>query len=424
MKKIISFLAVSGLSAPAIGGDFIPANNNPVEGQYIVVLKDDSIKFRAEREQVSERHARKLVLDELGKRHKANRMREFEAALQGGVVNLSEAEAKKLANDPSVAFVEQDAVVQFIEPRIKGSVNALSVATQFGVPSWGLSRIDQRNLPLDSNYNYDYTGKGVTAYVIDTGIYYQHSDFGIRASVGFDALGGNGVDCNGHGTHVAGTIGSSTYGVAKEVNLVGVRVLDCTGSGTWSGVINGIAWVTANAKKPAVANMSLGGGANTALDQAVKSSIASGVTYVVAAGNESRNPCSTTTSGGSPARVAQAITVGATGSYIINPNGTASIKSYDERANYSNYGSCLDIFAPGTFITSTWNTSNVSTNTISGTSMATPHVTGVIALYLQTQPLATPSALTAALKQNATASKLTSIGSGSPNALLYSLPKI
>jgi subtilisin family serine protease len=222
---------------------------------------------------------------------------------------------------------------------------------------------------------------------------------------GFDAVGsgGNAADCNGHGTHVAGTVGGTTFGVAKNVRLVAVRVLDCSGAGSLSGVIAGVDWVTANHVSPAVANMSLGGGSSTALDTAVRNSIGSGVTYVLAAGNSSADAC-----GSSPARVAEAITVGA-------------VTSSDARATYSNYGACLDLFAPGSSITSAWHTGPTATNTISGTSMASPHVTGVAALYLQLNPAARPDAVANAIVGSVTSGKVTSPGAGSPNRLLYSL---
>ena len=275
-------------------------------------------------------------------------------------------------------------------------------ATETGA-TWGIDRIDQRNLPLSGTYTYTHTGAGVTAYIIDTGINTTHNEFGGRASVGYDAIGDgrNGIDCNGHGTHVSGTVGGATYGVAKGVTLKAVRVLDCTGSGTNSGVIAGVDWVTSHHSGPSVANMSLGGGASTALDNAVSNSIASGVTYGIAAGNSNRNACNY-----SPARTATAITVGAT-------------TSTDARASYSNYGSCLDIFAPGSSITSSWIGSNTATNTISGTSMATPHVVGVAAQYLQSNPTASAATVRNALVANGTTGKVTSAGRNSPNVLLF-----
>ncbi len=254
-----------------------------------------------------------------------------------------------------------------------------------------------------SHYVYNFTGSGVRAYVIDTGILTSHRQFGSRASAVYDAFGGNGQDCNGHGTHVAGTIGGSTYGVAKSARLRAVRVLDCGGSGPTSGVIAGVEWVTANHIKPAVANMSLGGGASTSLDMAVNNSINAGVTYAVAAGNENQNACNV-----SPARVGNALTVGST-------------TSSDARSSFSNFGTCVDLFAPGSSITSAWSTSTTATRTISGTSMASPHVAGVAALYLQSDTGASPATVRDAIIDAATTDRLSGIGSGSPNRLLYSL---
>ena len=323
-------------------------------------------------------------------RHGARARHVFRHALRGYAADLSEAQVARLRADPDVTLVEPDLPMEAIDTQ--------SSAT------WGLDRVDQRNLPLSGTYSYDGTAPSVTAYVIDTGIRTDHTQFGGRASKGFDAFGGSGEDCNGHGTHVAGTIGGATHGVAKQVKLVAVRVLNCRGSGTTSGVIAGVDWVTANATKPAVANMSLGGGASSALDQAVTSSISSGITYAVAAGNSSANACSY-----SPARAAAALTVGAT-------------TSSDARASYSNYGSCLDLFAPGSSITSAWSTSTTATNTISGTSMASPHVAGVAALVLDDQGGLAPAQVGSAITGAATTGKVSSAGSGSPNRLLYSDP--
>ena len=271
--------------------------------------------------------------------------------------------------------------------------------------TWGLDRIDQRDLPLNNTYNYNQTGQAVHAYIIDTGMRATHQQFTGRVGNGADFVGdGQGTnDCHGHGTHVAGTTGGTTYGVAKLVTLHAVRVLNCQGSGTNSGVIAGVDWVTANHGSPAVANMSLGGGISTALDSAVNNSVNSGVSYAVAAGNSNANACNS-----SPARAPAANTVGST-------------TSTDARSSFSNFGTCLDIFAPGSSITSAWNTSDTATNTISGTSMASPHVAGAIALYLQTNPGASPSTVTNALIANSTLNHVTNAGSGSPNRLLYSL---
>jgi len=319
--------------------------------------------------------------------------RVFGTALRGFTVKLSEGQAKRLAANPAVEYVEQDQVFHVD-------------TTQTNPPSWGLDRIDQANLPLSSSYNYTSTGAGVTAYVIDTGVRISHSTFGGRASNGYDFVDNDAIaqDGNGHGTHVAGTIAGSQYGVAKGAKIVGVRVLDNTGQGTTAGVVAGIDWVTANAVKPAVANMSLGGGVSTTIDAAVRRSIASGVTYAVAAGNSNLNANTS-----SPARVTEAITVGAT-------------ERTDARASYSNFGTVLDLFAPGSGITSSWNTSDTATNTISGTSMATPHVVGAVARYLQNHTTATPAQVSAALVAAATPNKVTNPGSGSPNRLLFLAP--
>ncbi|MFJ4778608.1 S8 family peptidase [Streptomyces sp. NPDC088762] len=353
-----------------------------VAGSYIVTLNDSAARSTADSGKA------------LAKRYGAKIDRVYSAALNGYSVEVSEAQARKLAADPAVKSVVQNRVF---------TVDAAD-GTQPSPPSWGLDRIDQRALPLDQSYTYpDKAGEGVTAYIIDTGVRKTHQDFGGRASDGYDAIDNDNTaqDGHGHGTHVAGTVAGGSYGVAKKARIVGVRVLDNNGSGTTAQVVAGIDWVTRNAVKPAVANMSLGGGADSALDTAVRNSIASGITYGVAAGNES-----TDASTKSPARVAEAITVGAT-------------TSTDAKASYSNYGTILDIFAPGSSITSSWGTGDTATNTISGTSMATPHVVGAAALYLSQNPSSTPAQVRDGLVNAATPNVVTGPGSGSPNRLLY-----
>ena len=313
----------------------------------------------------------------------------YTAALNGFAATLNQGQLNALRHNPQVAYVEQDQEV--------------TLSTTQSNATWGLDRIDQRDLPLNSTYTYTPTGAGVRAYIIDTGIRTSHTDFGGRASIAWDGIGDGNQDCNGHGTHVAGTVGSTTYGVAKQVTLIGVRVFACGSSGSTSTIIAGINWVAGNAVRPAVANMSLGGGASSSMDNAVTGLINAGVIAVVAAGNENQNACNV-----SPARLAAAITVGST-------------TSTDARSSFSNYGSCVDLFAPGSSITSTWYTSNTATNSISGTSMASPHVAGVAALYLQGNTSATQSTVANAITSTATTGKVTNAGTGSPNRLLYSL---
>jgi len=297
-------------------------------------------------------------------------------ALNGFAGAISDAARQGLLRDNRVARVEPDGI-------------ATIVTTEANV-TWGLDRVDQRALPLSTTYTYTSTGSGVHAYIIDTGILYSHTEFGGRASSGYDAVdGGSADDCNGHGTHVSGTVGGATYGLAKDVALVGVRVLNCSGSGTWSGVIAGIDWVAANHVGPAVANMSLGGGANSSVDDAVKGMIASGVATAIAAGNGNQGGRAQDACKYSPARVPEAMTIGAT-------------DRTDTKASWSNYGNCVDWFAPGVGITSSWSTSTTATNTISGTSMATPHTAGVAALYLQNNPGASPQQVRDALYNAAT----------------------
>ncbi|HKL89052.1 MAG TPA: S8 family peptidase [Salinibacter sp.] len=353
-----------------------------IPGQYIVVLNDEAVSGK------SKAAVRSVATELLGKSADVKNL--YSTALTGFAArNITEDKAASLEEESRVKYVEQDRTVH-------------AVASQSNA-TWGLDRVDARS-GLDDEYTYDADGSGVNAYILDTGINTSHQEFGSRASVGYDAIGDgqNGQDCNGHGTHVAGTVGGSTYGVAKDVNLIAVRVLDCQGGGSLSGVIDGIDWVTQNHQDPAVANMSLGGGDSQSLDDAVNNSIDAGVTYAVAAGNDDADACNS-----SPAQVADALTVGST-------------TSNDSRSSFSNYGSCVDIFAPGTDITSAWYTSDSATNTISGTSMASPHVAGAVALFLENNTGASPSTAFSKVTDTATQGAISGVN-GSPNLLLYSL---
>ncbi|MEV5439132.1 S8 family peptidase [Streptomyces sp. NPDC052682] len=393
-SKRFRFAALTSAAAAALVGGLtaLPAQAAPAEGTVLAANSPTAVKDsyivtlkKGAGLKASSAAGRDLVEEYGGTVDKT-----FGKALNGYTATLSAAEARRLAADPAVASVEQNQRVR------------LADTTQSSAP-WGLDRIDQTSLPLSGTYTYpDSAGSGVTVYVIDTGVRITHQQISGRASYGYDAVDGDTTasDGNGHGTHVATTVAGSTYGVAKKARIVAVRVLDNSGSGTTAGVIAGIDWVTRNHSGPSVANMSLGGGASASLDTAVRNSIASGVTYAVAAGNSS-----TTASSSSPARVSEAITVGAT-------------TSTDAKASYSNYGSALDIFAPGSSITAGWNTSDTATNTISGTSMATPHVAGAAAVYLAGHTSATPAQVASALVNGATTGKVTSAGSGSPNRLL------
>ena len=392
MKKVFAFLILAGLgvaillSAPPqtqSKNDKLRKNANKIENSYIVVL-DDAV--------IGEKGPNSIapyIASELAGSHRGQLKHVYQNAINGFAVEMSAEDAERLSQDFRVKYVEEDGVVTLD-------------ATQSN-PPWGLDRIDQRNLPLNATYTFNWTGAGVRVYVIDTGIRTAHTQFGGRASNVFDAFGGNGQDCNGHGTHVAGTVGGSTFGVAKSSLPRGVRVLNCSGSGSNSGVIAGVDWVRLNHVAPAVANMSLGGGASSALDTAVNNLHNAGVTIAVAAGNSNANACNS-----SPARAANAITVGST-------------TTTDARSSFSNFGTCLDLFAPGSGILSAWWTSNTATATLSGTSMASPHVAGVAALYKQANPSASSTTIRNAIVNNATTNVVTNPGTGSPNRLLYSL---
>jgi subtilisin family serine protease len=360
-------------STPAQGTIYGANAEGAVAGSYIVMLDK-----KADKQDLAEEYGGKL-------------RRNYSSAINGfSASGLTETEAKRLAADPSVAKVVQNK---------KFSISA----TQDNPPSWGLDRIDQADTAGDGGYTYpDSAGEGVTAYVIDTGVRISHQDFEGRATHGFDAIDNDDSadDGNGHGTHVAGTIAGTSHGVAKKAKIVGIRVLDDSGSGTTEQVVAGIDWVTKNHKGPSVANMSLGGGVDEALDEAVRKAIASGVTFAVAAGNES-----TDASQGSPARVEEAITV-------------ASSTEADQQSDFSNFGDVVDLYAPGSGITSAWSDSDEGTKTISGTSMATPHVVGAAAVYLSAHQDATPEQVTKALLDGATADKISNPSTGTPNKLL------
>ncbi|MHA0041963.1 S8 family peptidase [Deinococcus sp. PEB2-63] len=365
-------------SAPLLG----TSNPEAIPGQYIVVFSDGAAA------DLSSQSASGLITT-LGLDPQGVQVQQvYGAALNGFAAKLSTQNLAKLQADKRVKYIEQDARMHM-------------TATQSGA-TWGLDRIDQRNLPLDSSYTYGSTASGVKAYIIDTGINTAHTNFGGRAIWGTNTTGdGNNSDCQGHGTHVAGTVGSATWGVAKGATLVAVKVLGCDGSGTNSGVIAGVNWaVTNKGTAAAVANMSLGGGASQAVDDAVNTAASKNLIMAVAAGNENQNACNV-----SPARAASAITVGST-------------TNTDARSSFSNFGTCVDLFAPGSNITSTWIGSTTATNTISGTSMATPHVAGAAALLIAAGNTTT-SAVTTAMLNNATSGKVTNAGTGSTTRLLF-----
>ena len=376
-----ALIATLFLTVPFSG--IASAAQDDTEGTYIIVLKS-----------ANDIEGKEKQIAQMGGRTE----KRFTNAINGLTVKIKHKDADLLRTEPNVLSVELD------QPMF-------ALDTQTPTPSWGLDRIDQRALSLNNSFTASAYGAGVDVYVVDTGVSTSHTDFSGRLRSGFSAIkddqGSN--DCDGHGTHVAGTAAGTTYGVAKAASIIPVRVLDCAGTGSNSGVIAGLDWMIAHhtAGAAAVANMSLGGGISFALDAAVQNAINDGVVMAVAAGNSNIDACDS-----SPARAANAITVGATGAYNAG-------ETTDHRSGYSNFGSCLDIFAPGTSITSAWINSSTAINTISGTSMASPHVAGVAAALLSANPTLSPAEISSILRSSATPNVVSSAGTGSPNYLLY-----
>ncbi|MGX0886822.1 subtilisin family serine protease [Kocuria rhizophila] len=378
-------------AAPASGGNSINQQAKVLDvtgGEYVVMLEMPASASGATTSAAAKSAVASTTQKQADKwQSKGVKVKQKFKNLGGFTADLTPAQVKALNADPGVAVVEKNKTVR-------------ASATQNGA-TWGLDRADQKDLPLNGTYSYNATGQGVTAFIIDTGVRASHSEFRDRVASGVTSIedGRGSNDCNGHGTHVAGTTAGSSYGVAKGANVVPVRVLGCDGTGSTTGIVAGMDWVSSNANGPSVANMSLGGGASAALDNAIGRMSRAGVVPLVAAGNDYENACNF-----SPARASAGITVGST-------------DRRDQLSEFSNWGSCVDILAPGTDITSAWPSSDSGTNTISGTSMATPHVAGAAALYLQQHPTASVAEVERALKSTATPSTIDHVN-GSPNLML------
>ncbi len=398
MKKIVVlFFAIAfGLSLLFMTSDTTSGNQGKffrsrtaIPNRYIVRLDDQALSSaKASPSEVAARTG------EISADYGARPEKVYSSAMKGFSAEMSEKQALAMSQDPRVKMIEEDSLV--------------SISASQPNATWGIDRIDQHQLPLNNTYNYSPASPNVNVYIIDTGIRPSHVEFGGRATADYDAMtdGQNGIDCNGHGTHVAGTIGGNTVGVAKGVRLHGVRALPCGGTGPVSNVLAAVDWVTANYVAPAVVNMSVGGGISPLLDFVVDQSIAGGLPFVIAAGNATDNACNM-----SPGRVPAAITVGATG-------------PTDNYLYFSNYGSCVDVWAPGEDITSAWYSGDQIYNTISGTSMATPHVTGIAALYLTDHPNASPAEISSIIVSRATSGVISGLDPASPNLMAYSDPPV
>ncbi len=411
IKNIIAVLLFVCINIFVAGGVYAADQYTVAKGKYIIVLKErefvrglnvskmgesvgqvaDRLVNEVRQNQISV-DAQKGVFRSASNADEVNKLGLiYEHAIKGFSAALTEESVQFLKNKPEVSYIESDILI---------SISAIQTPT----PSWGLDRVDQQNLPLDQSYQYNTDGSNVHVYILDTGIRATHNEFGNRVGSGYDFIDNDADadDCHGHGTHVAGIVGGASFGVAKNAILYPVRVMSCTGLGQYSQVIAGVDWVSVNHQSPAVANMSLGGPASQALDTALNNAINAGVSFIVAAGNNNSDACNA-----SPARVANAITV-------------ASSDSFDQRSGFSNTGTCVDIFAPGSFITSAWHTSNTATNTRSGTSMAAPHVAGVAALFLETNFTASTAEVTNAIITDSTTNQIADVGAGTPNRLLFS----